>query len=126
MHTTLTRHLCCRSVVAGVLLANRTAFISPAIMHWTRSGDLIVMAVLGGMGSGTNVELVAAVSQAGGLGVLGCSGDPADAIRQSAEAIRARTPKPFGMNLLLFLIGQRIAPEAVDALIESGGRHAHP
>src|ERR1700686_407786 len=37
--------------LAGVLLANHTAFISPAIMHWTRSGDLIVMAVLGGMGS---------------------------------------------------------------------------
>jgi len=37
--------------LAGVLLANHTHFISPAIMHWTRSGDLIVMAVLGGMGS---------------------------------------------------------------------------
>src|SRR5262249_50018564 len=28
-----------------------TDFISPALMHWTRSGDLIVMAVLGGMGT---------------------------------------------------------------------------
>ena len=37
--------------LAGALLANHTDFISPAIMHWTRSGDLIVMAVLGGMGS---------------------------------------------------------------------------
>jgi branched-chain amino acid transport system permease protein len=37
--------------LAGVLLANHTDFISPAIMHWTRSGDLIVMAVLGGMGT---------------------------------------------------------------------------
>jgi branched-chain amino acid transport system permease protein len=37
--------------LAGVLLANHTDFISPSIMHWTRSGDLIVMAVLGGMGS---------------------------------------------------------------------------
>ncbi len=37
--------------LAGVLLANHTSFISPALMHWTRSGDLIVMAVLGGMGS---------------------------------------------------------------------------
>jgi len=37
--------------LAGVLLANHTDFISPAVMHWTRSGDLIVMAVLGGMGS---------------------------------------------------------------------------
>ena len=36
---------------AGVLLANFTDFISPAMMHWTRSGDLIVMVVLGGMGT---------------------------------------------------------------------------
>jgi branched-chain amino acid transport system permease protein len=37
--------------LAGVLLANHTDFVSPAMMHWTRSGDLIIMAVLGGMGS---------------------------------------------------------------------------
>jgi branched-chain amino acid transport system permease protein len=37
--------------LAGILLANHTDFVSPAMMHWTRSGDLIVMAVLGGMGS---------------------------------------------------------------------------
>jgi len=37
--------------LSGVLLANHTSFISPALMHWTRSGDLIVMTVLGGMGS---------------------------------------------------------------------------
>ena len=37
--------------LAGALLANHTDFISPALMHWTRSGDLIVMAVLGGMGT---------------------------------------------------------------------------
>jgi branched-chain amino acid transport system permease protein len=35
--------------LAGALLANHTDFISPAMMHWTRSGDLIVIAVLGGM-----------------------------------------------------------------------------
>jgi branched-chain amino acid transport system permease protein len=37
--------------LSGALLANHTDFISPALMHWTRSGDLIVMAVLGGMGT---------------------------------------------------------------------------
>ena len=36
---------------AGALLANHTDFVSPAMMHWTRSGDLIVMVVLGGMSS---------------------------------------------------------------------------
>lgn len=37
--------------LAGVLLANQADFVSPATMHWTRSGDLIVMVVLGGMGT---------------------------------------------------------------------------
>ena len=37
--------------LAGALLANNTDFISPAVMYWTRSGDLMVMVVLGGMGS---------------------------------------------------------------------------
>jgi branched-chain amino acid transport system permease protein len=37
--------------LAGALLANNTDFISPAAMYWTRSGDLMVMVVLGGMGS---------------------------------------------------------------------------
>ena len=37
--------------IAGFLLANQTEFVSPSDMHWTRSGDLIVMVVLGGMGT---------------------------------------------------------------------------
>jgi branched-chain amino acid transport system permease protein len=37
--------------LSGALLANQAEFISPAAMHWTRSGDLIIMVVLGGMGS---------------------------------------------------------------------------
>jgi len=38
-------------VVAGFLLANLTKFASPSYMVWQVSGDLIVMAVLGGMGT---------------------------------------------------------------------------
>ena len=37
--------------LAGALLANHTDFINPSVMNWARSGDLMVMAVLGGMGS---------------------------------------------------------------------------
>jgi len=37
--------------LAGALLANHSDFISPATMHWTRSGDLLVMVILGGMRS---------------------------------------------------------------------------
>lgn len=37
--------------VAGLLLANLNAFASPSSMAWTVSGELIVMVVLGGMGT---------------------------------------------------------------------------
>jgi branched-chain amino acid transport system permease protein len=37
--------------LAGFLLANATDFISPAYMSWQRSGELIIMVILGGMGS---------------------------------------------------------------------------
>jgi branched-chain amino acid transport system permease protein len=37
--------------LAGALLANNTDFVSPSIMYWTRSGDLMVMVILGGIGT---------------------------------------------------------------------------
>ena len=37
--------------IAGVLSANQTDFVNPSVMHWTRSGDLIIMIVLGGIGT---------------------------------------------------------------------------
>lgn len=37
--------------VAGVLLANLTLYVSPAYSHWTRSGELLIMVILGGLGS---------------------------------------------------------------------------
>ena len=37
--------------LAGILLANEGAYISPAMMSWVKSGDLIVIVVLGGMGT---------------------------------------------------------------------------
>src|SRR5690606_2719403 len=37
--------------VAGVLYANLTQFAAPSYMSWAMSGELIVMVVLGGMGS---------------------------------------------------------------------------
>lgn len=41
----------CMTSVAGVLLANQAEFVSPAFMSWHRSGELIVMVVLGGVGN---------------------------------------------------------------------------
>jgi NAD(P)H-dependent flavin oxidoreductase YrpB (nitropropane dioxygenase family) len=57
---------------------------------------------LGGMGSATSPELVAAVSRAGGLGALGCHYLTPDQIRERAAGIRRATNKPFGLNFLLF------------------------
>ncbi|MCP4316507.1 MAG: branched-chain amino acid ABC transporter permease [Hyphomicrobiales bacterium] len=37
--------------LAGILLGNDTEFVSPSDMHWTKSGDLIIIVVLGGMGT---------------------------------------------------------------------------
>jgi len=37
--------------LAGALLGNFTSFISPAMMHWTRSGELMFMVILGGVGT---------------------------------------------------------------------------
>ena len=59
--------------------------------------------VLGGMGTGTSPALVAAVSEAGGLGVLGATRQAADVLSRGVEEIRERTDRPFGLNLLLFL-----------------------
>jgi branched-chain amino acid transport system permease protein len=37
--------------LAGFLLANASEFVSPAYMSWQRSGELIIMVLLGGLGS---------------------------------------------------------------------------
>jgi NAD(P)H-dependent flavin oxidoreductase YrpB (nitropropane dioxygenase family) len=55
-----------------------------------------------GMGGGlAGPELVAAVSNAGGLGVLGMLALPAALIREHIRRVRALTPRPFGVNLVL-------------------------
>ncbi len=41
----------CVASLAGTLLAYETDFVSPAYMSWQRSGELLVMVILGGIGS---------------------------------------------------------------------------
>jgi enoyl-[acyl-carrier protein] reductase II len=75
-------------------------------MLHTRLCDLLGIThpiVLGGMASGTSVLLVAAVSNAGGLGTLAVTGFKPPMIREQIAAIRSATKKPFGVNFLLFL-----------------------
>src|ERR1700694_144169 len=62
--------------------------------------------MLAGMGAGNEggaagPELVAAVSEAGGLGVLGGTGHDVDEFHAAVAEIRKLTKKPFGVDLLL-------------------------
>jgi NAD(P)H-dependent flavin oxidoreductase YrpB (nitropropane dioxygenase family) len=70
--------------------------------------------VLAGMGGCANPELVAAVSEAGGLGILACTWTEPEDIRTQVADIRRRTSRPFGVNLVLDLM----APEGLDVAIE--------
>jgi len=55
-----------------------------------------------GMARGyTNSQLVAAVSEAGGLGVLGCLNRPVDEAISEIHRIRALTAQPFGVNFVV-------------------------
>jgi hypothetical protein len=67
-----------------------------------------------GMAMVAGPELAAAVSNAGGLGMLGGAMVPPDGLRAMCAATRALTSRPFGVDL----IGDFLADEHLDALIE--------
>lgn len=54
-----------------------------------------------GFGASAGPELVRAVSEAGGCGVLGGSGLPADEIQRRIVHVRELTDRPFGVNLII-------------------------
>lgn len=54
-----------------------------------------------GENTGAPVDLVVAVSEAGGMGVLGGSGYTVDELRDAIRDIKAKTNKPYGVDLLL-------------------------
>ena len=67
---------------------------------------------LAGMGGVAYFEVCAAVSEAGGYGTLGMVGCTPKQIRDEMRAVRERTAKPFGVDLLAAL------PESLDAAID--------
>ncbi len=73
---------------------------------------------LAGMGGVAYAELAAAVSEAGGYGVLGMAGCPPEEIRRQMREVRKRTAKPFGVDLLAALPQQIEA--AIDVIIGEG------
>ena len=56
-------------------------------------------------GGGDTPDLVAAVSEAGGLGSVGAAYLTPTQIGETAAAVRARTARPFGINLFSPLPG---------------------
>jgi enoyl-[acyl-carrier protein] reductase II len=72
----------------------------------------------GAMQGGGGVELVAAVSEAGGLGVLPTFGGTDKKLRTDIAAVRERTQKPFGVNIMP--MGRGITERCVATCIELG------
>jgi nitronate monooxygenase len=66
------------------------------------------------MGFVTGPELAAAVSNAGGLGIMSFSGNPPAVMREQIQHLRSLTSNPFGVNVLLS--GPHL-PFPVDAVI---------
>jgi enoyl-[acyl-carrier protein] reductase II len=56
----------------------------------------------GGMAWVSTPELVVAVSEAGGLGIIGAGNAPPDLIREQVRQTKAGTDKPFALNIALF------------------------
>lgn len=55
----------------------------------------------GGMAWLATHELAAAVSEAGGLGIIGAGNAPPDWVQQQIDELRKKTDKPFGVNVML-------------------------
>lgn len=68
--------------------------------------------MLAGMGGVSYAELVAAVCNAGGYGVLGMAGRNPDFIRDQMRAVKKLTDKPFGVDLLA------ASPDSLTASVE--------
>lgn len=80
--------------------------MTKSVLHTSLCDDLkieypIFLAGMGVKGMATPPELVAAVSEAGGMGILGCSWLDSDEVRRRIKAVRNLTDKPFGVDLLL-------------------------
>jgi enoyl-[acyl-carrier protein] reductase II len=72
----------------------------------------------GAMQGGGGVELVAAVSEAGGLGVLPTFGGTDQKLRADIAGVRTRTNRPFGVNIMA--MGRGITERCAATCIELG------
>jgi len=75
--------------------------------------------IQGGMAHLATAELAAAVSNAGGLGIIGGGAPEPDWVREQIRITRQKTDKPFGVNIVL------IAPKAeqiIEVILEEGAK----
>ncbi|MBS0467006.1 MAG: nitronate monooxygenase [Proteobacteria bacterium] len=81
-----------------------------------QSLGLALPIIQGPMTGSDTPQLAAAVSQAGGLGFLGCGMRSPAAMLEAAAAVRAATGKPFGMNLFVLQTPKPSAAEVAAAM----------
>ena len=82
--------------------------------------------IQGGMAWVAEYHLAAAVSEAGGLGLIGAASAPAEWVRQQVREVKKRTDKPFGVNIMLMSpyadeVAQVIAEEKVPVVTTGAG-----
>ena len=73
--------------------------------------------IQGGMAWVAEHHLAAAVSEAGGLGIIGAASAPAQVVREEIRKARELTDKPVGVNIMLM---NPNAPEVARMVIEEG------
>lgn len=71
----------------------------------------------GGMAWVATSELAAAVSDAGGLGIIAAGNAPGDYVREEIRKLRKMTDKPFGVNIMLL---SPFVEDIVDIVCEEG------
>ena len=73
--------------------------------------------IQGGMAWVAEHNLAAAVSNAGGLGLIGAASAPAEVVREEIRKCKELTDKPFGVNVMLL---NPNADEVADIIVEEG------
>ncbi len=73
--------------------------------------------IQGGMAWVADFHLAAAVSEAGGLGLIAAGSAPADVVRQQIRLTKERTDKPFGVNVVLL---NPYVEEIAQVVVEEG------
>ena len=73
--------------------------------------------IQGGMAWVAEHHLAAAVSEAGGLGLIGAANAPAEVVREEIRKVKELTKKPFGVNIMLM---SQYADEVAKVVAEEG------